>query len=320
MQLTEVKKTIKHLAGRSNLIRKVWGILLHTPLIFSSRLSLNRGETNSHFIPLCFAIIPQFYLSLAFDWLYGQNIIERKQHSKIYRFIDDKKLIKHVYNNVGSRDFNTYAALLPRKMIACEPVYEFINQKYSNQKNLRVLDLGCGDGTALFAMSRSLPDKEFEFIGFDPAADRIEAANMFFREHCSSNVKNYSFLVGTIEELIERICNSYFDLIICEGVITLLSITEFENMFHTIMSDMQFKYLLVSARMNFSSAVINGGTMPVYERIMKKYPNLREIKHYYWILRDQLFLLLLKAIVHPITFIKPNKYFRYKYILFEKLK
>jgi ubiquinone/menaquinone biosynthesis C-methylase UbiE len=82
-------------------------------------------------------------------------------------------------------------------------------------KESKILDVGCGPGELLFAIS-----DDFEFLtGIDIAQEMIDIANKNL-EHKSSN-KNLIFELGDIENL--KFDDKSFDLIICSGVIEYLA-------------------------------------------------------------------------------------------------
>ncbi len=80
-------------------------------------------------------------------------------------------------------------------------------------ENCRVLELGCGDGTALISFAYSLPQSKF--VGIDIAANHIEQGNKTIRAVGMNNIELKQFDVMNIDESFGE-----FDYIIAHGLIS----------------------------------------------------------------------------------------------------
>jgi len=80
-------------------------------------------------------------------------------------------------------------------------------------ENCRVLELGCGDGTALISFAYSLPQSQF--VGVDIAANHIEQGNEMIRTIGIDNITLKQLDVMTIDESFAE-----FDYIIAHGLIS----------------------------------------------------------------------------------------------------
>ena len=88
---------------------------------------------------------------------------------------------------------------------------------------------------------------------------------------------------------------------------------EFNEMFKKL-SEMDIKFLFISSRTNDYYGIV-GGTMIAFERIIRKYKNMKLILKYYYNRRPPP---IYKIFKHPIQSIKPYNYWHYKYLVLKK--
>ena len=89
------------------------------------------------------------------------------------------------------------------------------------------------------------------------------------------NIEKALFFKGTFNENKEIISQNFFDIVVCDQVITLMTKEEFNVMFKKL-TEMDLKYLFISSRTNDYYGIV-GGTMIAFKRIMRKYKNMNLI-------------------------------------------
>lgn len=92
-------------------------------------------------------------------------------------------------------------------------VKTFINEiKKIKKKNLRILDIGCGDGFTTISVAREV--KGSKFIGVDYSENMIANAKNRLKSEASSVAKRLDFFVGDATKLMEQFKPGEFDVII----------------------------------------------------------------------------------------------------------
>ena len=108
------------------------------------------------------------------------------------------------FYNKSSKQFKKYEFYGQGKLIAGEKpnFFEYL-KKFAN-KNIKVLDLGCGSGELTLKLSPFFS----KIIGVDPFKDYIKTAQ---KQNKEANIKNVIFQVADGENLPFE--NEYFDII-----------------------------------------------------------------------------------------------------------
>ena len=117
-------------------------------------------------------------------WLHGRNPVENI-------IFDFKK-------SESPKNFVEMA--LEKKGNVYKPFFDFVTKNFSKDKTIKVLDIGCGDGISLYAIAYYLTEYKFEFVGYEPAAIRVENAKNLFNSEKLPNIEKALFYKGTFNE------------------------------------------------------------------------------------------------------------------------
>lgn len=108
---------------------------------------------------------------------------------------------------------NIYSArLATRKQV--EEIVSRIKKHTPVNKKLRILDIGCGDGTYSLELATKLNIQSF--IGIDPAKEAVEAANLQIPKKLKNNI-NFKF--GNIYQINKQFKPNQFDIVILQGIL-----------------------------------------------------------------------------------------------------
>ena len=266
-------------------------------------------------IPIYFAFIPQYYISRIFTLLFGRNIININRFPKLKKWLNnDQALNDPVFNFKKHSDpKHLQNEAINKKSLVQKPLYDLIKANYKKDSTLKILDIGCGDGLNMYALAATLTEYKFMFYGFEPAKVRIDNAYNLFNTFKLNSVINFKFDVGTFNQQADIVKKKQFDIIICDQIITLMDLYDFKLMCETLkLTD--YKYLMISARMNYYYGIV-GGTMPVYENILKNNYDFDYIDKYFCYRKPNLLKIIFKI---PFSAIKPLYYWQYKYLILKK--
>ena len=89
-------------------------------------------------------------------------------------------------------------------------LYKILKKKLSNNKNYKLLDVGCANGELLFFLHQKFSN--IEFCGIDVRNDLIKLA----KKKCSSDI-----YFKKLDYTQNQNFNKKFDIIICSGVISI---------------------------------------------------------------------------------------------------
>ena len=139
-----------------------------------------------------------------------EKLLNDKQTQTFNQLIERRHTGIPVAYLIGSKEFwslnfkVTPATLIPRP--DTEILVEFVLNKFSDQKNLKLLDLGTGSGAIAIAIASERPN--WEIVATDISTEALSIAAENARQH---QITNIQFIESNWFEQLDR---QYFDLII----------------------------------------------------------------------------------------------------------
>lgn len=121
------------------------------------------------------------------------------------------------WRQVSKRSVLSYNAFVhARYMLVVDHVNRILHNYYKNaEENLRILDLGCGDGVLLYLLSKSIKNTDIELYGVDLSDAAVNAAINKFEQ---KSVKNkFVFRAESVYDTSFK--DGMFDIIISSDVI-----------------------------------------------------------------------------------------------------
>jgi len=115
--------------------------------------------------------------------------------------MDILQSLKEFYNNEAEKFSKTRAKKRPEFDI----FLEYLNKL--KKDNLKIIDLGCGDGRLFGYLNENLT-KKFTYIGVDISENLIKIAQNRYQ-----NFKNAQFVVNDMESFLEKIQQQSIDVI-----------------------------------------------------------------------------------------------------------
>ena len=139
-----------------------------------------------------------------------EKLLNDKQTQTFNQLIEQRHTGIPVAYLIGSKEFwslnfkVTPATLIPRP--DTEILVEFVLNKFSDQKKLKLLDLGTGSGAIAIAIASERPN--WEIVATDISTEALSIAAENARQH---QITNIQFIESNWFEQLDR---QYFDLII----------------------------------------------------------------------------------------------------------
>lgn len=111
---------------------------------------------------------------------------------------------KNIYKNYSST--NPY--FLSRHVYLIQFLKDHFAKNHINSKNMNFADIGCGNGTLLFELTKHFQYKKI--VGFDYASILTKQNKNYFSKN---KIKNFEFYQSSAEEIDNRKFKNYFDVI-----------------------------------------------------------------------------------------------------------
>ena len=131
----------------------------------------------------------------------------RKTKKNVQEFNDDiKKTGQYLYTN-----FQKYSAYIATKKQS-DTLIDMIREQ--TDKNISILDVGCGDGVFTIELFKALKPKKI--VGFDSARSAIQAAN---EKVAVKDKKKIVFQYGNVYDAHKLFGNNSFDIVVVRGLL-----------------------------------------------------------------------------------------------------
>jgi ubiquinone/menaquinone biosynthesis C-methylase UbiE len=122
---------------------------------------------------------------------------EKRGSGYHYKQINKKRLF----------DFNSF--VFGRYKVAVDLVVKYVENNFNKDQNIKILDLGCGDGVLLYLLSERTENFNIDFYGVDSSDIALQVA--------SQKNKSINFINSDVYELSFE--NDFFDIIVSSDVI-----------------------------------------------------------------------------------------------------
>ena len=149
-----------------------------------------------------------YIASCAYNRAHKQKLVmQKRKQNESYSFDKDIK-------NSGQyqyTDFSKYSARVATKKQS-EEIIRLLKEGFS--ENIKILDVGCGDGIFTFELLRKINPKEI--VAFDCAGEAIKVANNAIEE---KDKKRIRFLTRSVYDAHKIFKKNSFDVIVIRGVL-----------------------------------------------------------------------------------------------------
>lgn len=147
------------------------------------------------------------FTTYVYNIVHKEGVMGKKKEKSIYSFNEDIEANgRYQYTN-----FNNYSACIATKKQSKELLKLL---KDHTSKNIKILDVGCGDGTFTFEILEKVNPKRV--IGFDCAESAIRVANKAIKKKDRNKIK---FLHGDVYDANKMFKKNSFDIIVIRGVL-----------------------------------------------------------------------------------------------------